>query len=266
MDYVIRGNILVLNQQKIGEMVMNTFRIRLFRFMAIAMIAGALAGCKAELYSSLSEREANEMIAVLNGAGIGASREKVKGGTFTLSVDKDKTAASIAILNQRGLPRQQFDSLANIFDAKKMVSTPFEERARFMHAMNQELANSLTQISGVVSARVHLMLPDSSPLDKVKPQPRASIFVYHQPNVNISQHVPVIKNLIVNSVNGLNYEDVAVALFPANISGAVSSAGLSSLPFGNQIIFIVIALLVFGAVFFRRSLGRGMNLGLARKP
>lgn len=256
----------MLNQQKIGEMVMNTLRMRLFRFLAIAMVAGALAGCKAELYSNLSEREANEMIAVLNGAGIEASREKVKGGTFTLSVDKDKTAASIAILNQRGLPRQQFDSLANIFDAKKMVSTPFEEKARFMHAMNQELANSLTQISGVVSARVHLMLPDSSPLDKTKPQPRASIFVYHQPNVNISQHVPIIKNLIVNSVNGLNYEDVAVALFPASLSGAVSSAGLSSLPFGNQTVLIVIVVLLLGMALFRRSLGRAFNGGLAKQP
>jgi type III secretion protein J len=243
---------------------MRMFTKAITRLLAIALLAGALAGCKAELYSNLSEREANEMIAVLNGAGIEASREKVKGGTFTLSVDKDKTAASIAVLNQRGLPRQQFDSLANIFDAKKMVSTPFEERARFMHAMNQELANSLTQISGVVSARVHLMLPDNSPLDRNKQQPRASVFVYHQPNVNVSQHVPVIKNLIVNSVNGLNYEDVAVAIFPANLSGAISTAGMSSLPFGNQTVLIVLGIILVGMALFRRTIGRVLNQMLAR--
>jgi len=243
---------------------MRTFTKAINRLLVIALLAGALAGCKAELYSNLSEREANEMIAVLNGAGIEASREKVKGGTFTLSVDKDKTAASIAVLNQRGLPRQQFDSLANIFDAKKMVSTPFEERARFMHAMNQELANSLTQISGVVSARVHLMLPDTSPLDRNKQQPRASVFVYHQPNVNVSQHVPVIKNLIVNSVNGLNYEDVAVAIFPANLSGAISTAGMSSLPFGNQTVLIVLGIILVGMALFRRTIGRVLSQMLAR--
>jgi len=228
------------------------------RLWLLALLAVGLSGCKSELYSNLSEREVNEMIAVLSAAGIETSREKAKGGTFSILVGQDDTATAIALLNQSGLPRQQFDSLANIFDAKKMVSTPFEERARFMHAMNQELAQSLTQIAGVVSAQVHLMLPDASPLDRVKQPARASVFVYHQPTVDVAQHIPVIKNLIVNAVNGLNYEDVAVAAFPINPPGSSTSAS-AALRFDNTLILMLLAAFLVGMVLFRQKIVRAVE-------
>ena len=237
---------------------------RIARLTAIAVLAGALAACKTDLYSSLPERDANEMIAVLSEAGISASRERAKGGNFTVSVDQGQIGSAITVLNQRGLPRQQFDSLGNIFDAKKVVSTPFEERARFMHAINQELANSLTRISGVVSARVHVMLPDSSPLDRVRQQPRASVFVYHQPGVQVNAYVPLIKNLVVNSVNGMAYEDVAVGLFPASTTTSSRFAGIAGLPSGNHVILIMLGGILLGMLMFRRAIGRAVASVLAR--
>jgi type III secretion protein J len=234
------------------------------RLLAVALLAGGLAACKNEIFSSLPERDANEMISVLSQAGISATRERSKNGSFVLSVDHGETARALALLNQRGLPRQQFESLGNIFDAKKMVSTPFEERARFMHAINQELAHSLTQISGVVSARVHVMLPDASPLDRTKQTPRASVFVYHLPDANLAQHVPVIKNLIVNSVNGLNYEDVAIAMFPSAPGGYVSTSGLGTLPGGNYLLLIVLGAILLGMMMFRQVIGRFFGSVLAK--
>lgn len=245
---------------------MRTLWSKLSRLFVIAALAGTLAACKSELYSSLPERDANEMVSVLAQSGISSSREKAKGGTFTISVDQDKVGQAIAVLNQKGLPRQQFESLGTIFDAKKMVSTPFEERARFMHALNQELANSLTRISGVVSARVHIMLPDSSPLDRTRQMPRASVFVYHQPGADVTPHVPLIKNLIVNSVNGMAYEDVAVGIFPA--AGAPSASGsafsLAGLPSANHAILMVLGAVLLGMFLFRRAIGRAVNGALAR--
>lgn len=236
---------------------------KLTRFFLVAAFAGALAGCKTELYSSLPERDANEMVSVLNQAGIEASRERAKGGTFTVSVGSDKTAAAVAALNQRGLPRQSFESLGTIFDAKKMVSTPFEERARFMHAINQELSNSLTRIAGVVSARVHVMLPDASPLDRNRQTPRASVFVYFQQGASINQHVPVIKSLIMNSVNGMAYEDVAVALFPSNASPVAGSASFMGLPSANHLVLIVLGAVLLGMFLFRRVIGRAVTQRMA---
>ena len=234
------------------------------RMIAALALASTLAACKNEIYSSVPEREANEMVSVLGQAGITATREKTKSGTFTISVDRSETTTALAILNQRGLPRQQFDTLGNIFDSKKMVSTPFEERARFMHAINQELANSLTQIAGVVSARVHVMLPDSSPLDRLKQTPRASVFVYHLPEANLSQHIPVIKNLIVNSVNGLNYEDVAVALFPTTPGGYQKPGFLSDLPGANHFPLLLLGVILLAMFLMRETIGRAVGSMLAR--
>ncbi len=234
------------------------------RLFAVALLGVALAGCKSELYSSLPEREANEMISVLSQAGIGVSRERNKGGTFALSVDRDDTARALGVLAQRGLPRQQFESLGNVFDAKKMVSTPFEEKARFMHAINQELANSLTQIAGVVSARVHVMLPDASPLERNRQAPRASVFVYHLQGADLGPHLPVIKSLIVNAVNGLNYEDVAVAMFPTTPPGAIRAGGLASLPGANHLVLILLGAVLVTLLALRQKIGRRLGQLLAK--
>jgi type III secretion protein J len=245
---------------------MRTLFSKLSRFLLIAAFAGALAACKTELYSSVPERDANEMISVLAQAGISASRERAKGGGFTVSVAQEQVGQAVGVLNQKGLPRQQFENLGTIFDAKKMVSTPFEERARFMHAMNQELANSLTRIAGVVSARVHIMMPDASPLDRSRQQPRASVFVYHQPGIQVGQYVPLIKNLVVNSVNGMAYEDVAVGLFPAAVTPAQQASPFAAigLPGANQTLLIVLGAVLLGMFLFRRSIGRAVNGALAR--
>lgn len=245
------------------ETPMRSIFAPLARFAAIVMLAGGLAACKSELYSSLPERDANEMVSVLAQSGITASREAMKGGNFSVSVERDDTTRALAALNQRGLPRQQFETLGTVFDAKKMVSTPFEEKARFMYAINQELANSLTQISGVVSARVHVMMPEAAPLERNKQAPRASVFIYHLPEASLAPYLPIIKNLVVNSVNGLNYEDVTVAFFPSKPSVDVKAGRAAFLPGANQIVFIVLGVVLLGMFLKRRAIGRYLDRTLA---
>ena len=46
-----------------------------------------LAGCKTDLYGNLSERDANEMAAILLDNGIDVDREIAKDGTITLFVE-----------------------------------------------------------------------------------------------------------------------------------------------------------------------------------
>ncbi len=238
---------------------------RLVRFVLICGIAGALAACKSEIYSSLPEREANEMMSVLSQAGIDAQRQRLKNGQFALSVDQSQAARATMLLSQLGLPRQQFETLGTLFDAKRMVSTPFEERARFMHAINQELANSLTQIAGVVSARVHVMMPESSPLERDRQTPRASVFVYHLPDVAMNQHIPIIKTLIVNAVNGLNYEDVAVAIFPSSPVGYQPGSRLTGvLPSVNHIVLMLLGAVLAIMLIARQTIGRAVGRLLAR--
>lgn len=206
-----------------------------------------LAGCQSELYSNLQEREVNEMISVLAVNGIEASRSTDGKGSFSISVDRGDFSTAIAKLSEKGLPRENFGSLGKIFNSEKLVSTPFEERARFMHALNEELSNSISRINGVVSARVHLMVPEDNPFVDDKTPPRASVFIYQEAGKDLRSQIPTIKNLIVNSLDNLEYSFVEVALFEDNTSATATTSKRSVASFGNSV-WNVFLLVLLGAI------------------
>ena len=175
-----------------------------------------LAACSGqELYSQLTERQANEMVAALRSAGIDAEKQSQEGRFSVLTASKDFSRA-VQVLNAQGLPRESFDTMGKVFKREGFVSSPLEEHARLLHAMSQEISNTLGNIDGVVTARVHLVVPERNPLAD-KPQPAAaSVFIKHRPDRDLSGQIAQIKALVVNSVEGLAYDNVTVALFPAD--------------------------------------------------
>jgi type III secretion protein J len=178
-------------------------------------VLALLAGCNdQELYGQLSERQANEMVAVLRSAGIEAEKEG-QAGVFSIQTARADFPNAVRALNAQGYPRAEFDSMGSVFKREGFVSSPLEERARLVHAMSQEIANTLTSIDGVVQARVHLVMPERHPLaDKAVPA-AASVFIKHRPDKDMTAQVAQIKALVVNSIEGLPYDNVTVALFPA---------------------------------------------------
>jgi len=174
-----------------------------------------LAACSdQELYSQLSERQANEMVAVLRSAGIDAEKN-VQEGKFSVTTSRNDFSQAVRTLNAQGYPRESFDSMGKVFKREGFVSSPLEERARLLHAMSQEISNTIANIDGVVTARVHLVVPERNPLVD-KPQPAAaSVFIKHRPEKNLAAQTSQIKALVVNSIEGLAYDNVTVALFPA---------------------------------------------------
>ncbi len=174
-------------------------------------LAFMLSGCKGELYSRLSEKEANLMMALLLRNGIAADRLQAKDGSNTVRVEQERFADAVTLLNASGLPHAKFEDMGSIFSSNGLVSSPTEERVRLIHALNQELARTIMEIDGVISARVHVVLPKIDPLrhDQV-PSSAASVFIKHDARAEIAVLLPQIKTLIANSVEGLTYDRVAV--------------------------------------------------------
>ena len=196
-----------------------------FRGVCLALCVALLsAACTSqELYSQLSERQANEMVAALRQAGIEADK-KVAEGRFSVLTSRSDFADAVRLLNAQGYPRESFDSMGKVFKREGFVSSPLEERARLVHALSQEISNTLASIDGVVAARVHLVVPDRHPLLD-KPQPAAaSVFIKHRPDKDLTPQVTQIKALVVNSLEGLSYDHVTVALFPAEAVPATEAA------------------------------------------
>jgi type III secretion protein J len=203
-------------------MIPTTAVRRLARALPCAAVL-LLAACSEQaLYSQLSERQANEMVAVLLSAGIKAEKQG-KDGQFAVLAATSDFSQAVRTLSAQGYPRESFDSMGKVFKREGFVSSPLEERARLVFAMSQEISNTLTNIDGVVTARVHLVMPEKSPLvDKPKPA-AASVFIKHRPDRDLSAQVAQIKALVVNSLEGLSYDNVTVALFPAESLPAAQS-------------------------------------------
>jgi type III secretion protein J len=189
--------------------------------LAFVLLAGLLlAGCKAELYNNLDQRQANEIAAALIKHGIPAQRVVNKNGQYTVMVDEQRFAESIAILKEAGLPKQEFQTMGQVFKKDGLVSSPTQERAQMIFALSQELSRTVSEIDGVLSARVHLVLPENDPLRQNLTPSSASVFIRHRSNMPVGNLVPQVKMLVANGISGLSYDKVSVVLVPVDMQKA----------------------------------------------
>jgi len=200
---------------------------RLFTALALS---GLLAACSEQpLYSSLDEREANEMVATLAEAGLSASKRGDIAGGFSVAT-ADSFGEAVEVLRRNGLPRERYESIGDVFAKEGFVSSPLEERARLNFALSQEIAHTISSIDGVLMARVHLAVPQRDSLDDTVAPASASVFVKHRASVDLTGNVASIKALVVNGIENLPYENVTVALFP---SATRAASGMASFQGGS---------------------------------
>jgi type III secretion protein J len=184
------------------------------RLVIVVLCAAAVASCKSELYTDLDQQQANLIVATLREHGIPADRSLGKSGRMSVSVDESRFAQAVMILNDNGLPKEEFATLGQVFKKDGLISSPVEERAQMIFALGQELSKSVSEIDGVLSARVHLVLPENDPLRQQLLPSSASVFIRHRASAPINDLIPQIKMLVANGVAGLSYDKVSVILVP----------------------------------------------------
>lgn len=215
-----------------------------------------LAACQEDLHTGLDEGEANEIVAVLQDSGISASKRSAGKEGFAVTVERAQFAQAVDLLRRNGLPRPRFDTIGAVFKKEGLISSPVEERARFIYALSQELAQTVQLIDGVLSARIHVVLPENEPLRKDLKPSSASVFIRHRPEIGIDALVPQIKMLVANSIEGLSYDRVSVIAVAAPGGPALAAreppltrvAGLWVDPASAQPAMIGIGLLMVVAV------------------
>ncbi|AMB87261.1 type III secretion protein [Pseudomonas agarici] len=180
-----------------------------------------LAGCSDEskLFGALSEQDANEVIAQLADQHIEAHKQSEKLGV-TVIVPSHEINRAVRILDAAGLPRRTRTSLGEIFKKEGVISTPLEERARYIYALSQELESTLSQIDGVVVARVHVVLPERiAPGEPVQPA-SAAVFIKHTAVLDPDSVRGRIQQMVASSIPGmsqeaLNSKKFAIVFVPA---------------------------------------------------
>lgn len=191
----------------------------------------AACGARVELMAAIPEAEANEVLAALVNAGIAAQKIPGKEGMVGVSVAADQVGRAVDLLRTQGLPRSRFAGMGEVFRKEGLISSPLEERARYIYALSQELGATLSQIDGVIVARVHVVLPErGSPGDPNLPS-SAAVFIKHQVTYNLDTVQPQIRRLVVNSIPGLVPDKVSIVTVaaqtaPAQATEAVPAAGV----------------------------------------
>ncbi len=173
------------------------------------------AGCDKEttLHSGLEERQANLVMAALLDAGIGCHKSPGEEGTWNVSVDESKFAAAVNLLEKAGLPRRAHQGIGEVFKKTGMISSPSEERIRFMDALAQDLAKTISMIDGVIDARVHVVLPENDPFARNALPSSAAVAIRSRWDADLDELVPSVKGLVMNAIEGLTYEKIMVTIF-----------------------------------------------------
>jgi type III secretion protein J len=246
-----------------------------------AVLLAALCGCQESLYSNLQEKEATAMMAMLMEQGVGCTKTKAKEG-WDLSVDKSDLPAAVRILEREGYPRHEYQNMGQVFGSKGLISSPQEDRIRFIFALSQEIAETISQIDGVITSRVHLVLPENDPLsDSLKPS-SASVFVKYLPSSQVPRSTTQIKQLVLNGVEGLSMDKVSVVAMPGTKVEAVNVpiVSLGGLHLYRNSIGVLIGIAAGGsvlmlglgylaAVFIRQRQSAGkplLDFGKAKQP
>ncbi len=190
---------------------------RIHALIMAALACVLLAGCQKQLYGSLTEDEANAVLAALLEASIPAEKQEGDESTFVIMVEETEFANAVRVLAEHALPGARFENLGTVFGKNAMFSTPMEEKARYLYAMQEELSNTISKIDGVLLARVHLVMPESDQMGRESSIPSAAVFVKHldderhDPDLHLRQ----IRDIVAASVPKLNRDSIVVSFFPA---------------------------------------------------
>lgn len=238
--------------------------------LIVVVLLLQLTACKEPLFTKLKEEHANEMMSILLRGGVDADRDvDKKDQTHTLLVSKSDMPVALSMLKDHGYPKESYKKIIDIFSKEGLISSPLEERVRYIYALTQEVQETLSQIDGVITARVHIVLPKNDPFgDKIEPS-SASIFIKYFSGSNLEDIRSDIKFIVEKSIEGLKYEKISIVMLPAmesvnaknkiqwkNILGVrVPQDSVASLQFILGVLAFSLLVLLLAIIFLLKRLG-----------
>jgi flagellar M-ring protein FliF len=181
--------------------------------MAVALFLLAYTWIQAPpyktVYPGLSESDRQAAYTALMGAEYGA---KIDSKTGELKVPDNRYHEARMFLASRGLPQgSSAGGMRALNDDTSMTTSQFMEQVRYVNAMEQELARSITQIATIQGARVHLASAKQSVFVRNRTPAKASVVVTPFAGRIISEsQVQAIIHMVASSIPYLSADDVSV--------------------------------------------------------
>ena len=173
------------------------------------------------LYAGLPESEKALVLESLKNAGVDVTMDPVTGEVLVPVIDYHNARMTLAA---QGLPSSSgtgYDQL----DTIQMGSSRSVEAAKLKQPQELELARSVSEIDLVISARVHLALPEKEVFVRQSANPTASVFLQLARGRSLGRNqIEAIIHLVSSSIPNLTKENVAVV----DQNGSLLSRGSNS--------------------------------------
>ena len=175
--------------------------------LLVALFAGLIGSPDYKpLYTGLESADVQTLSAQLDALGIphqtGPDGKSISVPADKLDVARMQTAA-------QGTPhsgRMGFE----LFDKMSWGQTEFDEKVTYQRALEGELERTIETLSGVKSARVHLVMPTDSVYQDRQSAAKASVILKLSGDTLSKESVLAIARLVSGAVDGLKPEDVSI--------------------------------------------------------
>lgn len=182
--------------------------------MILCVIGGGLivyalysAEQRSVLFPNLAETDKVAVIEALMAVGVAAKVDSVSG---RVTVPRADYYNSRAILAAQGLP-SSVASGYDVLDSMPVGASRSIEATRIRQSQEVELAQSIAEIGGIASARVHLAIVERSIFVRESQPPTASVFLRLKPGRALGENqVRAIIHLVSSSVPMLTADRVSV--------------------------------------------------------
>lgn len=198
------------------------------RVCCILLTSALHWGCSVGVAQDLSEADANRVIGELNEHSIGATKsgDPIHEGRYLVEIASEDLSPALAALHAAGLPPEPTAGVLEALGQGGLVPSRKAEQARLVIGTAGELERSLSAVSGVISARVHLSLPENDPLAATTTAtPSASVLIRHRGNTP-PLSASDVQRLVAGAVSGLAAEQVVVVYTGVVAAGAPQLEGL----------------------------------------
>lgn len=161
-----------------------------------------------QLYSELESSDSAPVAEALRTAGI---EYRLNTDTGSVSVPESRLHDARLELASQGLPKGRSGGMEMLQGQSSFGVSQFMESARYQHALESELAQTISHLGAVEDARVHLALPRQSSFIRDHRKASASVLLQLYGGGELeSDQASAIVHLVASSVPNLDASDVTL--------------------------------------------------------
>lgn len=203
-----------------GELVQSYLKLPLFQkiifpVLIIASIMGIVWVSKwanqpdyTLLYSDLSPTDSAAVVERLKAQKV---KYQIRGDGTSIAISPAELVHELRLsLAAEGIPKGGTVGL-EIFDVNSFGSTTFQEKVKFLRAIQGELERTISSMESVQTVRVAITQPERTIFSKERSEATASVLLMLRGNGELeTKQIKGIMNLVAASVEGLKPENVTV--------------------------------------------------------